>query len=299
MTVADQLMSAPGRATRPSLRAVLREQVRILNPAYFALVMATGIVAIAAHLMGMPGIGRILAAINIAAYIALAGLTCTRVLLFPRAVFCDLIDHQLGVGFFTLVAATAILGSQSVILFGMYRLAAVLWVASAVLLLLSVYTIFTALTVKEKKPSLAEGIHSGWLVAVVATQAVATLGGTDDARVPGPDRKDRVHLACTMVERRDALHLDDFPDFLPVHVSPAPRARFESPLLDQYGRDGRLGSRWGDASAIFRGRSTVAGSCSVREGLHHFLLGHRDMVVPDAHRSGGLATWIQEIASHL
>jgi tellurite resistance protein TehA-like permease len=176
MIMAGQLISTPVRATRLSLRATLREQVRILNPAYFALVMATGIVAIAAHLMGMPRIGRILAVINIAAFIALAGLTCTRILLFPRAVFADLVDHQIGVGFFTVVAATAILGSQSVILFGMYRLAAVFWVASAALLLLSVYTVFSALTVKEKKPSLAEGIHSGWLVAVVATQAVATLG---------------------------------------------------------------------------------------------------------------------------
>lgn len=176
MTMADQLMSTTVRATRPSLRATLRQQIRILNPAYFALVMATGIVAIAAHLMGMPGIGRILAVINVAAFIALAGLTCTRILLFPRAVFDDLVDHQIGVGFFTVVAATAILGSQSVILFGMYHLAAVLWITSAALLLLSVYTVFSALTVKEKKPSLAEGIHSGWLVAVVATQAVATLG---------------------------------------------------------------------------------------------------------------------------
>lgn len=87
-------MTTPVHATRPSLRAVLREQVRILNTAYFTLAMATGIVAIAAHLMGMPGIGRILAVINIAAFIGLAGLTCTRVLLFPRAVFCDLIDHD-------------------------------------------------------------------------------------------------------------------------------------------------------------------------------------------------------------
>jgi tellurite resistance protein TehA-like permease len=38
------------------------------------------------------------------------------------------------------------------------------------------YSIFTALTVKRRKPSLAEGIHGGWLLAVVASQSVAVLG---------------------------------------------------------------------------------------------------------------------------
>lgn len=37
------------------------------------------------------------------------------------------------------------------------------------------YSIFTAFTVKQKKPSLAEGINGGWLIAVVATQAVSGL----------------------------------------------------------------------------------------------------------------------------
>jgi hypothetical protein len=34
--------------------------------------------------------------------------------------------------------------------------------------------VFTALTVKETKPTLDEGINGGWLVAV-ATQSVSTL----------------------------------------------------------------------------------------------------------------------------
>jgi tellurite resistance protein TehA-like permease len=189
MIAAEQPATAPVSATRPALRAVLREQIKILNPAYFALVMATGIVAIAAHLMGMPLIGRILAGINVLSFAVLVCMVLTRILLFPREVFQDLIDHQVGVGFFTLVAATAILGSQSVILFGMYRLAAALWVVSIGLLLLSVYAIFTAFTIKEKKPSLGEGIHSGWLVAVVATESVATLGAQMMQAFPGEIEK--------------------------------------------------------------------------------------------------------------
>jgi tellurite resistance protein TehA-like permease len=37
--------------------------------------------------------------------------------------------------------------------------------------------IFTILTVKAVKPSVEDGLNGGWLVAVVAAQAVATLGG--------------------------------------------------------------------------------------------------------------------------
>ena len=158
------------------MRDILRKQVLTLNPAYFALVMATGIVAIAAHLTGMLLIGRLLAYINVIAYAILVLMTLARILMFPKAVFQDMADHQRGVGFFTLVAATAILGSQSVILFGMFQSGTVLWMISGALLLIIVYAVFAALTVKAEKPSLAEGIHSGWLVAVVATQAVATLG---------------------------------------------------------------------------------------------------------------------------
>jgi tellurite resistance protein TehA-like permease len=38
-----------------------------------------------------------------------------------------------------------------------------------------IYVVFTALTVKETKPTLEHGIHGGWLVAVVATESVSTL----------------------------------------------------------------------------------------------------------------------------
>ncbi len=184
MTAVGQL-AEPMKMTRISIWPLVRESVRTLNPAYFAMVMATGIVAIATHLTGMYFVGRVLAGINFIAYAVLAIMTVARIVFFPREVFQDLLDHQVGVGFFTLVAGTAVLGSQNVILFGMYRLAGILWIVSCGMLFAIVYAVFAAFTVKEKKPSLAEGIHSGWLVAVVATQAVATLGAQMMQAFPG------------------------------------------------------------------------------------------------------------------
>lgn len=151
-------------------------RLRTLHPAYFALVMATGIVSIAAHQLQMPFIARLLLFINVAAFVVLWILTISRIVRFPRDVFADLIDHQRGVGFFTAVAATSVVGSQLVIVEKAMGLGLTLWIMTLVLWLLLIYTIFTAFTVKQIKPSLDKGISGGWLVAVVATESVSTLG---------------------------------------------------------------------------------------------------------------------------
>lgn len=150
--------------------------LRTLHPAYFALVMATGIVSIAAQLLGIPFVPRILLAINLAAYAVLTVLTVLRIARYPREVFADLIDHQRGVGFFTIVAGTSVLGSQLVIVAKHQTFAFALWIATLVLWLVLIYSVFTGYTVKETKPTLDQGISGGWLVAVVATQSVSTLG---------------------------------------------------------------------------------------------------------------------------
>ena len=151
------------------------EAIRTLHPAYFALVMATGIVSIAAKLMGMTMVANVLLVINVIAFVALWLLTIIRVVRFPRDVFADLIDHQRGVGFFTMVAATSVLGSQMVILMQSERIALALWFVTLALWLFLIYAVFAAFTVKEVKPPLDQGINGGWLVAVVATESVSTL----------------------------------------------------------------------------------------------------------------------------
>jgi tellurite resistance protein TehA-like permease len=151
------------------------EGLRTLHPAYFALVMATGIVSIAAKLLAIPYVPMALLAVNVAAYAVLWALTLARLVRFRRDVLADVADHQRGVGFFTTVAATSVLGSQLVIVAKNETFGFALWFATLALWLLLVYAVFTALTVKETKPTLDAGINGGWLVAVVATQSVSTL----------------------------------------------------------------------------------------------------------------------------
>ena len=147
-----------------------------LNPAYFALVMATGIVSIACWLVGLPAIARVLLPLNTAFFIVLGVLTLLRIVRFPDAVLADLSHHGRAVGFFTTVAATCVTGSQWFVVGRSPRVAYGLWIAGIVLWGTLTYSILTVLTVKRDKPSLQQGISGGWLVTVVAAQSVAVLG---------------------------------------------------------------------------------------------------------------------------
>jgi tellurite resistance protein TehA-like permease len=147
-----------------------------MHPAYFAMVMATGIVSIASHLLGMSPIARILFGLNVLFYAALWILTFLRCVRYPKNVLADVMHHGRSVGFFTTVAATCVLGSQCIVIGGVWPIAAVLWGLGIVLWLVLTYGIITVLTVKQVKPGLAEGINGGWLLPVVAAQSVAVLG---------------------------------------------------------------------------------------------------------------------------
>ena len=156
-------------------RSVLAQDIEHLTPASFALVMATGVVSIAAYKLDMTRLSLALFGINVVAYAVLWALNVARVVWYPRRALADLLDHTRGCGYYTVVAATCVLGSQLILMFGQYRLAAVLWLLGLLLWIGLTYTIFTALTIKEDKPSLAEGINGAWLLAVVSTQSVALL----------------------------------------------------------------------------------------------------------------------------
>ncbi len=191
--------NAPERSLAASTAArLLRPDLEMLSPAYFGMVMATGIVSLAANQIGLPLIAWGLFAIAGAAYAILWGLTILRIVRHPRRVFADLIDHMRGPGFFTMVAASSILGSEFVIIARIDIVGFVLWFVALILWVGLTYTIFTALTVKEDKPSLDRGISGAWLLAVVATQSIAVLAALLAVRIDQPYRLDLNFLALSM-----------------------------------------------------------------------------------------------------
>jgi tellurite resistance protein TehA-like permease len=145
------------------------------NPAGFAMVMATGIVSTATHALGMRSLGLGLFALAATAFAVLWVLGIACLVRRPRRLLGGLLTHTGAFAFFTTVAATCVLGSGSIALFEEYRLATILWVFGLLLWVTLTYTVFTGLTIKEEKPTLAQGISGAWLLAVVSTQSIALL----------------------------------------------------------------------------------------------------------------------------
>jgi tellurite resistance protein TehA-like permease len=158
------------------LTGVIRDGVRDLFPGIFALVMATGIVSIACHLLNFELVAQVLFYFNQAVFVLLWILTLARLAFYSRRLVVDLTDNARGPGFFTLVAGTCVLGSQFVLLNGNRSIALALWCLGLVLWLLVIYAFFTAATVQATKPGLEKGINGTWLIAIVATQSVSILG---------------------------------------------------------------------------------------------------------------------------
>jgi len=147
-----------------------------MHPAYFALVMATGVVSLACELSGLRAPAVALFALNLAFYPVLWILTIARVIWHRDRVRADLMHHGRAVGFFTIVAATCVLGSECLVIAGSVSVAVGLWFAGIALWAVLIYGVFTLLTVKREKPPLAEGINGGWLISVVAAESVSVLG---------------------------------------------------------------------------------------------------------------------------
>lgn len=99
----------------PHLGQLLLDGAAGLFPGYFALVMATGVVSIACHFMGLRPVALALIAVNWIAWPVLWALTILRAVRFRAQLIRDISDHQRAPGFFTIVAGTCVLGTQNVV----------------------------------------------------------------------------------------------------------------------------------------------------------------------------------------
>jgi tellurite resistance protein TehA-like permease len=172
-----------------------RSPIASLFPGSFALVMATGIVSIAAFQLGFETLARAFLAVNFAAFVVLWALTIVRLVRFPGRVRDDMATHQRGAGFLTIVAGTNVLGSEIVLLTSWSGLALGLWIAGVVLWLAITYWFLTAVTVRADKPPLEAGIGGAWLLLVVSTESIAALGAL---LAPSVDAADGLLLMSTL-----------------------------------------------------------------------------------------------------
>ena len=101
--------------------------IATLFPGYFALVMATGIVAVASDQQNLDLLAEALYVITATAYIILAILLATRMIRYWSNFTADATNHAKGFAFLTTVAATNVLASATIVIHGWWELAWVLW----------------------------------------------------------------------------------------------------------------------------------------------------------------------------
>ena len=154
---------------------ILQQKIKNILPAYFALVMATGIISIALYLDGMETFSFVLFYLNIVFLSGLLGMFIYRCLFFFKDVLNDFRSYLKGPGFFTLVAALCIVGNQFILLFQNIEIATILLIVAGVAWLIIGYGFFFNITVTKEKKPLNQGITGTWLVIIVAIQALSGL----------------------------------------------------------------------------------------------------------------------------
>ncbi len=158
-----------GSGSRP-----LQAAVRGLNPGYFALVMATGIVSIAMQNHGVPVLSDLLLAIAALCYVVLIVLNTWRAVRFRDAFAADLADPRRAFSLFTFVAATDVVGTRLAVS-GYRTVAFVLLVGGSLAWVGLGYVVpWTAALGHAHRPVL-RAANGTWFIWVVASQSVAVL----------------------------------------------------------------------------------------------------------------------------
>lgn len=154
----------------------MKELIKNFDPGYFAFVMATGIVSIACHLLGMGRMAAALFTINKAGWTIIFILFLARSVIFPASLAGDF-GRERGASMFTIVAGTCILGSQYAVILHDFGAAFAFWIAGFLLWALLIYAFFMALVaISPKEDPMTSGFDGSWLIFIVGTQSVAALG---------------------------------------------------------------------------------------------------------------------------
>jgi tellurite resistance protein TehA-like permease len=164
----------PAATAPPSPAAWLAREAERLFPGYFALVMATGIIANTLWLQGHRQLSDGLFVINAAAFPWLVVLTGIRAVRFPKALLADLTSPRLVFSFFTIVAASDVLG-LGLNLRGYGSGALALWTFALLAWIGLIYLSFAVLTFLNTAHG-ANVVHGGWLIAIVGTESLVILG---------------------------------------------------------------------------------------------------------------------------
>jgi tellurite resistance protein TehA-like permease len=154
----------------------ITSNVRTLFPGYFAMVMATGIIAVGSSQQGLDLLADALYLVAAATYVVLVVLLLWRLVIAPKLVAAEVTSHAKGFGFLTTVAATNVLGAASALIHGWWDLAWGFWWIGIGVWPVFVYATLIAVVITGSKPGLANGINGTWFLLTVSTESIVVLG---------------------------------------------------------------------------------------------------------------------------
>lgn len=140
-----------------------------LTPDVFAVVMATGILSVAAGDHRYPHIDGVLAALAALVFVLLCLIGLVRLVTAPAALFRKAREPDVALRLFTFVAACAVLGAR----FHTHRSATWLLATAATVAWLILVPLAVADVRSRPRADLREHVHGAWLLSSVATAGLA------------------------------------------------------------------------------------------------------------------------------
>lgn len=163
----------------------LSAHVEGLTPAYFAWVMASGIVSLGLDLCGYPGASWILFALGVFGYALLIILNLWRLLAYRQVMIDDLFDPHHGFGYFTFVAGTDVLAARAVAE-QWYSVAGWLLLVGGIAWLALGYAVpWVAVLIEREHRPVVAAASGRWFLCAVASQSVAVVAAGLEKGAPG------------------------------------------------------------------------------------------------------------------
>lgn len=153
----------------------VRAAVQTLNPGYFALVMATGIISIAMRTHHAIELSLALLWLTVIEYATLVVLSAWRAVAFRGALAADLTDPRVAFGTFTFVAGTDVLGARLAVDVNRGAALALLVVGWLAWLVLGYVIPWTSVLGRARIEPVLPAANGTWFIWVVASQSVAVL----------------------------------------------------------------------------------------------------------------------------
>lgn len=154
---------------------ILKNFIRDIHPAHFAMVMATGIISLALKAMGYEHIAAVLFILNMAVYVFLISLLTLQAFLFWPNVRTNLKTPRRACTFLTFVIGTNTLGTQLIAFLHAPVAAIGLWILAFAAWIFCLYFISLIPVVAKTRP-IEEIIDGSTLLIAVSFESIALLG---------------------------------------------------------------------------------------------------------------------------